>query len=52
MRDVEYRFPVVSMLATVPVSVYHDMEMKLKKEIVFDITEKGLIIFLLYGFIL
>lgn len=41
IRDVEYRFPAVSMLATVPVSVYYNMEMKLKKEIVFDITEKG-----------
>ena len=38
---VEYRFPAVSMLATVPVSVYQEMEIKLKKEIVFNITEKG-----------
>ena len=41
IRDVEYRFPAVSMLATVPVSVYQEMEIKLKKEIVFNITEKG-----------
>ena len=41
IRDVEYRFPAVSMLATVPVSVYQEMEIKLKKEIVFSITEKG-----------
>ncbi len=52
IRDVEYRFPAVSMLATVPVSVYQEMEIKLKKEIVFNITEKGSIIFLLCGLIL
>ena len=41
VQGCKYRFPAVSMLATVPVSVYQEMEIKLKKEIVFNITEKG-----------